>query len=121
MPLHNLVPPEPEPPVSGNARQPSRPRSPYPARPTGMAFLHRRSRVSSAAGADTRLVRPGVLGWASAWADGPNSRHGRALSCAPEGLLCGDRRDDAEGALLLAVVPLPTRKEMEDDGVENWR
>jgi hypothetical protein len=43
----------------------------------------------------------------------------RAVPCPPACVVSGDLRDDAEGTLLLAVVPLPALEEVEDDGAQH--
>ena len=121
MPLHDPVPPEPEPPASGNG-----PPAPgdrvhsTPLSPTEMAFLHQslarqqRRRRGYRAG-------PLRVSWDGAVRGqmDPTVGVGEPFRVPLRASYVEIVGDDAEGALLLAVVPLPDLEEMEDDGVEH--
>jgi PAS domain S-box-containing protein len=121
MPVHDPVPLEPEPPVGGDGPPALGDRvHPTPLSPRGMAFLH-----ESLARQERRrhAYRGGPL--RMSW-DG--AAHGRMdlTVGAGEPFRVPLRAsyvevfgEDAEGALLLAVVPLPAPEEMGDDGVEH--
>ena len=121
MALHDSRNPEQEPTEGEDARPaPSDRGRPAPLAPTDRTFLlqalarrqHRR-----------HAYRAGPL---RMWWDGEER-----LQCDPRAEVCEPFRvplrasyveivgDDAEGALLLAVVPLPDPEEMEDNGVEH--
>jgi hypothetical protein len=121
MPLHDPVAPEPKPPVSENG-----PPAPgdrvhsTPLSPTEIAFLHQslarqqRRRRGYRAG-------PLRVSWDGA-AHGHMDRTvgvGEPFRVPLRASYVEIVGDDAEGALLLAVVPLPDPEEMEYDGVEN--
>ena len=120
MPLHDPVPLEPEPPVSGDG-------PPAPAKrvhrtslsPTAMALLHQ---SLARQGRRRQAYRGGTL--RVSW-DGAAPGHREPTVGAgepfrvPLSASCVEVfGEDAEGALLLAVVPLPDPEEMEDDGAE---
>jgi hypothetical protein len=121
MPLHDPVPPEPEPPVSGNGPPaPGDGVHPTPLSPTGVAFLHQslarqqRRRQGYRAG-PLRVLWDGA---AHGQMD-PTVGVGEPFRVPLKASYVEIVGDDAEGALLLAVVPLPDPEEMEGDGVEH--
>jgi PAS domain S-box-containing protein len=121
MPLHDPVPPEPEPPASGNGPPAPADRvHPTPLSPTGMAFLHQslarqqRRRRGYQAG-PLRVSWDGAVRGQMDRTVGVGEPFRVPLRASYVEIV----GDDAEGALLLAVVPLPDPDEMEDDGVEH--
>jgi hypothetical protein len=121
MPLHDPVPSEPEPSVSENS--PTAPADRFhstPLSPTEIAFLHqslacqRRRRHGYRAGP----LRVSWDGAAPGQAD-PTVAVGEPFRVPLRVSYVEIVGDDAEGTLLLAVVPLPDPEEMEDDGVEH--
>jgi hypothetical protein len=121
MPLHDPVPPEPEPPVSGNGPpDPGDRVHSTPLSPTEMAFLHQslarqqRRRHGYRAG-------PLRVSWDGA-AHGQMDLTvgvGEPFRVPLRASYLEVFGDDTEGALLLAVVPLPGPEEIGDDGVEH--
>jgi hypothetical protein len=121
MPLHDPVPPEPEPPINGNdPPAPGDRYHPTPLSPTGMAFLHQ-----SLAHRQCRRegYRAGPL-WVS-W-DGavqgqmdPTVGVGKPFRVPLSASYVEIVGTDAEGTLLLAVVPLPALEAREGNGVEH--
>ncbi len=121
MSLYDPVPPEPEPPVSGDGPPAPVDRvHPTPLSPTGMAFLH----LSLARQERRRhAYRGGPLrvSWDSA-AHGqkdPTVGVGEPFRVPLSASCVEIFGDDAEGALLLAVVPLPAPEELEEGGAQH--
>jgi hypothetical protein len=121
MPLPHPGPLEPEPPVSGNGQPARHDRfHPTPFSPAGRAFLHE----SLARQARRRLAYPGgplrvCVDGAERWQVDP-----RVGVCGPFRVplsasfldICGG---DSEGALLLAVFPLPEPDRVAGEGAEH--
>ena len=117
MPLHDSVPSEPEPPVSG-AGQPA-PRDRFhsiPLSPTGLAFLHQ-SLARQQHRRQAYQAGPLRVSWdGAAPAQVHPSEPFRVPLSASYLEIFGD---DADGALLLAVFPLPEPEVLEDEGAQH--
>ena len=120
MPLHDPIPPEPDPPVSGDGPPALGDRfHPTPLSPTEMAFLHqalahRQRRRHAYRGGPLRVSWDGAV---QGQMD-PTVGVGEPFRVPLTASYVEIAGTDAEGTLLLAVVPRPDPEAREGEGVE---